>query len=268
MVITLMDIFSIRREVFCKINIYQRMIKITNGKHIFIDNIKSQYIIFPDGRVYSEKSNKFLKPFLNPCGYLLVDLHVRGKSYYRQVHRLVAMYYIPNPKNLPIVNHLNGDKTDCDVSNLEWCTQKENVDHAWKTGLIKPRYGEDNPACKYTEETIHQVCQLLEYGKYNYKTISDMTGVNITVIYDIRKRGKWKMISSLYDIPEPSKSPWDELRPKIQKMIIDGFSKDEIFEELKLEPNQRNKNYVTGWISYYKTHPQRLSLRREYTHKQ
>lgn len=70
-------------------------------------------------------------------GYKRVKLTkqtIKGKS----VHRLVAEAFIPNPMNLPVVNHLDGDKHNNCVFNLEWCTMKENANHAIKTGLMKP----------------------------------------------------------------------------------------------------------------------------------
>ena len=65
------------------------------------------------------------------------------------VHQVVAQTFIPNPENKPQVNHLNGDKTDNRVENLEWCTNRENVIHAYKTGLEKPFKGEDWYRGKY-----------------------------------------------------------------------------------------------------------------------
>jgi hypothetical protein len=83
-----------------------------------------------DGKRY-HRPLRILKPFKNPKGYLLVDL---GKKMF-QVHRLVAIHFIENPKTLPQVNHKDGIKSNNEVSNLEWCTNLENMQHANQTGL-------------------------------------------------------------------------------------------------------------------------------------
>ena len=59
-------------------------------------------------------------------GYLQVVLHKNNKKYYKRIHRLVAEAFIPNPINLPQVNHINGDKTNNTVDNLEWIDNKNN----------------------------------------------------------------------------------------------------------------------------------------------
>lgn len=68
-------------------------------------------------------------------GYMYVNLSVCNKSYRKTVHRLIALAFIPNPGNLPEINHIDGDKTNNNVSNLEWCTHKYNTQHAYDKGL-------------------------------------------------------------------------------------------------------------------------------------
>lgn len=76
--------------------------------------------------MYSYKSKKFLKPVKNNTGYSIVCLHKDGehKNYY--IHRLVAEAYIPNPDNLPQVNHKDENKENNSLQNLEWCTHEYN----------------------------------------------------------------------------------------------------------------------------------------------
>ena len=74
-------------------------------------------------------------------GYLVTDLYNEGKRTTERVHILVAEAFIPNPDNKPEVNHDDGNKLNNHVSNLEWCTKKENAEHAWRTGLYRPSYG-------------------------------------------------------------------------------------------------------------------------------
>ena len=70
--------------------------------------------------------------------YCTVSCRLDGKQKHFYVHRLVAEAFIPNPLNLPQINHIDGDPTNNHVSNLEWCTPKQNIDHAYQNGLMNP----------------------------------------------------------------------------------------------------------------------------------
>lgn len=71
----------------------------------------------------------------NGIGYLVVNLKHNGKQQMRSVHRLVAEHFISNDLELPEVNHIDGNKSNNVVNNLEWCTHSENIQHAVDTGL-------------------------------------------------------------------------------------------------------------------------------------
>lgn len=89
---------------------------------------------------------KILRP--SKKRYAVVVLSKKGKLYSFCVHRLVAEVFIPNPDNLSQVDHLDGDKLNNNVNNLEWVTPKENVNRSWKMGLATPHSGHK----KYVDE--------------------------------------------------------------------------------------------------------------------
>ena len=94
----------------------------------------SDYIIYEDGRCYSNKSHKFLTPKMS-VKYPTYSLTLDGSRKNIKVHRMVAETFIPNPDNKPIVNHLDGDTHNYHITNLEWATSSENSRHAISTGL-------------------------------------------------------------------------------------------------------------------------------------
>ena len=106
------------------------------------------YRIERDGKIYSLRKNRYLKPKENWDGYLRIQIWDKGKCSFVAIHRLVAQEYIPNPENKPFVNHINGNKQDNRVENLEWCTQKENIQHAFRTGLSHKQEYNTSPLCK------------------------------------------------------------------------------------------------------------------------
>jgi hypothetical protein len=94
------------------------------------------YSVTEKGEVYSHKSNKVLKGYVDKqTGYHRVTLLNQGVQATKLVHRLIAEAFILNPESKNTVNHINGIKTDNRAENLEWCTQKENIAHSFKAGL-------------------------------------------------------------------------------------------------------------------------------------
>ena len=86
---------------------------------------------------YKHKGKSFVKPYINNKGYLCINLYKNSKVYKYQIHRLLAIYFIPNPQGLNEINHIDGNPLNNSLSNLEWCTHKYNMQHAWDTGLHK-----------------------------------------------------------------------------------------------------------------------------------
>lgn len=104
------------------------------------------YYITQDGRVYSSYIKNFRKLKRKNNGYIAVDLCVNNVHSMHYVHRLVASAYIPNPDNKPYVNHIDGNKDNNHVTNLEWVTAVENMQHAVSTGLLKSKGAMHDPA--------------------------------------------------------------------------------------------------------------------------
>lgn len=102
------------------------------------------YLISKNGEVYSLKTRKFLK-FHDRKGYLGFAISVNNKRKDLALHRMLAETFIPNPNNLPQVNHKDGNKQNNDLLNLEWCTCSYNVQHAYDNGLAHGHHLEYTP---------------------------------------------------------------------------------------------------------------------------
>lgn len=85
------------------------------------------YLISDKGNVFSEKTMKYLKVRIHQKGYKVVTLMKDGKAIPVTVHRLMALAFIDNPMDYPVINHKDEDKSNCDINNLEWCTQQYNT---------------------------------------------------------------------------------------------------------------------------------------------
>lgn len=149
-----------------------------------IEGYNNKYIVTSSGKVFNNFTGKELKPKIVLGGYKAIALRVYENNKSRQtgykIHRLVAEAFIPNPKKLPVVNHIDGNKLNNDVSNLEWCTFKDNTLHAIRTGLINTYFNKHNGQC---------IIDLIEKYGYNYSDISKLTGINRHTIAWFYQRG-------------------------------------------------------------------------------
>lgn len=123
-----------------------------------------KYEIDTNGNVYNSHG-KLLKGSLSNCRYKSINFSVKGKIISKRVNRLVALQFIPNPDNKPEVNHIDGNKLNNKVENLEWVTSQENVWHSVEIlnhNRRKPIIGID----KKTNEIKYKFTSLSEGGKY------------------------------------------------------------------------------------------------------
>ena len=93
----------------------------------------NRYKIYSDGTIWSIRSNKFLKPHIINSGYEIICFCVDYVKVKKLVHRVVAEAFIPNPNNLPEVNHKDRNKLNNTIENLEWVTQRQNTNHRYKS---------------------------------------------------------------------------------------------------------------------------------------
>ena len=117
------------------------------------------------------------------------------KSYL--VHRLVALAFIPNPKNKPQINHKNAIRSDNRIENIEWVTPKENIAHAIKNGLMdwtRPAYGEKHGRHKLTEKDVINIKKEILINAATDRQLAEIYNVSHTAIYLIRKSINWKHV--------------------------------------------------------------------------
>jgi len=179
-------------------------------KPIVFEGKELDYMISNVGEVYSNALGRLVKKSLSDQGYERVSLRTETKYGTFRVHRLVGQAFIPNPENKPEINHIDGVKTNNWYRNLEWATSAENKQHAMEMGCYDnasfTRVGTDRPNAVYTDEQAHAICKLLE-GGHNCKRAAEKVGVSIGLARSIKYAGKWKHISSQYDIPAAGEMP-------------------------------------------------------------
>ena len=148
-----------------------------------------EYEVTRDGRIISHKKSKprEIKPYLDRDGYKIVQLIINGKYKHYSVHRLVAMTYLVNEGNKPEVNHIDGNKLNNHLSNLEWVTRSENTQKAYNNkqlvALGKPKL---NP------KLVKEIRENKE--NLNREQLARKYKVSCSCIQHIRRGRTWKNI--------------------------------------------------------------------------
>lgn len=121
------------------------------------------YEISNYGEIRNSKTHKIRKKNISKTGYYFVSgsLGSKDDKITFKNHKALAETFIPNPNNLPIINHIDGNKLNNDIDNLEWCTHSENVKHALDHNLFYIHKGINNCRAKLTNEIV-------EYIRNNY----------------------------------------------------------------------------------------------------
>lgn len=218
---------------------------------IVLDIAKDRYMISTHGNIYDVIENKLVIPNYNdryPYIFLLSEKDNRRHRY--QLHRLMALSFIfEKDPNRIFVNHIDGDKTNPNVNNLEWTTAKENTVHAVNNGLFRPNPHNTN---KLNKEMVEIICEMLQDGK-SYTEILSAIGLDDNrntreLIGNIYRRKSWTKVSSNYTFPTYDRKVFNSHDIDSIKRICEYLEKGSGYKEIvegvfgiKYEGSLKNK---------------------------
>lgn len=191
-----------------------------------IDNYEP-FAVSEEGVVINKYTGNVYK-FEISKGYYRVSTTWKSLKLKASVHRLVALAYLDNPNNFPIINHKDGNKLNNHKDNLEWCTASHNQRHALETGLRKIYYGEATSSHVISENTAKEIIRLLLENK-SVALISKTLGIKREIIKDIKAKKAWKLLTKdlTFTKTRRGKIP-DSLVINIKIMLSDGTPVKEI----------------------------------------
>lgn len=204
------------------------------------DEFLNKYEINEFGEIRNSKTNKIRTHIIDKDGYHKLTVYDdNGKIKNIKIHRAVYFCFgsLSIKDNGGQINHIDGNKDNNHISNLEPVNSKRNINHAFELGLRK-NFGENSNLNKYSESEIRFVCELMEKG-YTNKEIKEYTNLSKTAISDIRNGRTWKRISSEYNIPKNKSVRITEEQVYLIKYYIKkGFSNKEISSMVNIDHKQ------------------------------
>ena len=157
-----------------------------------IQGYENKYLISSYGRVWSIRSKKWLKYSVPSNGYAQVGLSLNNKRTSYMIHRLVAKTFLQKPTNKDYVNHIDGNKLNNRVNNLEWVTRSDNEKHAFANKLKIPTRGELSGQSKLTWEQVKIIRQMYNKQHYSTRHIAKIFNVGKSTIQSITSNHTWK----------------------------------------------------------------------------
>lgn len=196
------------------------------------DIIPNKYMISNTGKAINIKTNHILTPVITWNGYYRINLQLKsGIRRYYTIHRIVAIEFIPNNDYNLQVNHINGDKSNNNIWNLEWVTASQNIKHAFDHGLKTQYKGEECSWSTINNNQAEKIAQMICTQEYTYQEIADIIGCSKSVVGDIACGQNWKYLYNKYNLKQ------------YRKEFVIRFSDDDLHKLFKYFQDHKYKKY-------------------------
>ena len=218
-----------------------------------IPGYNGRYFINEEGQVWSAFKKGLMSPQVDPKHpYPWVLLQENGRSQPRTIYYLMRLTWMPpapgpigNKRNQWCVNHIDGNKLNSRIDNLEWLTTSENVKHAWRTGLNRTPIGENAKNAKFTSDDVRQIRLRLLLGEKT-KALSEEFNVSIVLIKKMQWFCSWKHQD--HDLVEPMMSL---CRSKWLRVMKTKLDKGERMEECSNRQSRGRLRWNKESLSLY-----------------
>jgi hypothetical protein len=173
-------------EKWANVNRFEGIYMVSN-----LGNVKSLARIIDYGKIKALRPERILKHSVDSGGYKYCILSKGKVKKTIKIHRIVAEAFIPNPLNKPCVNHMDGKKQNNNLNNLEWCTHKENVVHAYKNNLNSGIKGEKSHLSKLKLADIKKIRSIYNKGGISQLNLGILFNISQTQVSRIVNNTNW-----------------------------------------------------------------------------